>query len=678
MELAQLQSGFGFTELRPGNAQVEELCIDLRELRPGMLFIARRAYFGDTHAQLEEAIARGASAIMVSKEVALPPQCRIPVLLAADDDPTLAKVSSRFYGYPGRQLRVFAVTGTNGKTSVACLLELLLEALGQRPALMGTLAYRFGAHSFPAVNTTPDALYVQRFARQALDWGARSLILEASSHALAIGRLECLGFDSVGFTNLSHEHLDFHGDMQRYFEAKARLFDPLLADSVAEGKAVHAAAVLSDTADELLRRAARHGRSCAVELGSERSGAPTRPTCRVETLADEGVQGRRLRFDWGAHQLELRSPLLGAHNVENLGLAMAMLVGALGESALTPAFEESVSGAMAQFAGIPGRLEQAISPAFLSRLGPSFPRAALVDYAHTPEALRRVLQVLRQEQSRLCVVLGCGGDRDPSKRSPMARAALEGSDFAVFTSDNPRTEAPLSILAEMTEGLETVDAGTWCVEAERRRGIAVGLEHAADGILLIAGKGHESYQEIEGRRYAFDDGEALRRSVAARLWFDQLDATPWVCGWSASRIAKSCGVALTQRPLLRPWRSIQVEAAACGPEDLLISATEPATEVAFCLCVEDVATALRRLAEALWLEGQRQPLAPELCRGHSACDASQLVLGAELGTPSALQLCRLSAEHQRVWAEGACWQSLEALSAKVSTQASQVPVPAQR
>lgn len=487
----------------------------LADVRPGVLFVARRDWYGDTHGQVPAALAAGAAAALVSRAEALPTGA--PGAVAFPEDPTLGLLCARLFGEPTRGLRVYGVTGTKGKTTVAYLLEHLLRAVGERPAMMGTVVYRFEGASVTAANTTPDALVLQQFAADARERGATALVLEVSSHALHIGRVAGVAFDAVGLTNLGRDHLDFHGTPAAYAEAKARLFGPCLEAARAAGKAP-AAAICVDATGGLEMRgrvapgvpvlevsrsvaaaASTHGGDGTPGAGRLLVGAhgPPRLDGTNAVLTVQTAPGRLER-----HVVDL--PLVGDHNLENAGLAVAMV------AATHPDHLATLWAALAGFPGVPGRLERVAPDVF-------------VDYAHTPEAVEGTLAAVRARTERpLTVVLGCGGDRDRGKRPLMARAAVEGADRVILTSDNPRSEAPSAILDEMLTGIAGLgpeaDARVLRVE-DRAAAIAAALSR--DGVVLVAGKGHERTQTVGAHVYHFDDREEVRR-----LWRAQQASIP--------------------------------------------------------------------------------------------------------------------------------------------------------
>lgn len=443
---------------------------DSREIEPGWAFVAVKGAKLDGNDFLGEAEARGASSIVTDSPR---PGRRLPQLVVDDAELALARLSLELHRGELRGLRLIGVTGTNGKTTVAFMLREIMRAAGLRPCLLGTVVHDLGGEVVPSSLTTPPAHHLHSLLARARRRGCSAAVMEVSSHALARGRVQGLEFACAVFTNLTHDHLDFHGDMRSYFDAKARLFEPL--DE-------RATAVLNRD-DPRSRELASRTRARVVGY-SARSDADF-PASEVE-LSDSGTSFFLRARGRG---LDVRMRALGAHNVEN---ALAALAAA--ESTGVP-LERAVE-ALASFRGAPGRLEPV-------EAGQGF--AVLVDYAHTEDALRRGLSSLRAfARARVITVFGCGGDRDRTKRPGMARAAEELSDSVILTSDNPRTEDALSIIEDALAGFRRRREVR--VEPDRREAIreAVGLADEGD-VVLIAGKGHEDYQIVGTERLPFDD-----------------------------------------------------------------------------------------------------------------------------------------------------------------------------
>ena len=524
--------------------EITHLTVDVNEVRPGALFVARRNWYGDTHALVGSAIERGASAVLVSEPMSA---LGVPVALARAEDPALGLLSRRFYGAPTGRLQVYGVTGTNGKTSVTWMVEHALRALGERPALMGTLGYRFEGAEVPAANTTPDALVIHRFAADALARGATALVLEVSSHALAIGRVAGVCFDSVGFTNLSHDHLDFHGDPEAYLAAKRRLFVEAISESRAWGKQPSAAICVDGPAGRRI-------------LGQDLEGVPSRAVAPVEPfppgawqvreVGDRGLGGMDAALTVAERTHEVRLPIVGDFNLANAGLAAAMI------DAVHPGHVAETWASLGEFDGVPGRLEQVVPGVF-------------VDYAHTPDAVARAAATLRTRTTApLTVVVGCGGARDRAKRPVMAGAAVAAADRVIVTSDNPRDEPPDAIIDEMVAGLEA----PYTRRTDRSAAIAEALR--VGGMILVAGKGHERVQKIGQHAYHFDDREEVRR--LARAQAEGLDPAqaPLAWGWAID----------AANPVARANRAIaEARARPGGLWVVAVEATDQALEHAAAL-----------------------------------------------------------------------------------------------
>ena len=454
-------------------AEVRDLAFDVRSAGAGALFFCVPGSRADGHDFAAQAVERGAVALVVEHPV----DTAVPQLVVPSSRAAMAVVADEFFGRPTEQLEVAGVTGTNGKTTTAFLLYAILAAAGRRPGLLGTIESRIGGERRPAIRTTPEAIDLQRTFREMLDAGDRSTAVEATSHGSELGRLDRVRFSALVFTNLTQDHLDFHGTLERYFEAKRRLFT----------EARPPAAV--NVGDE-------RGRRLAEELRGHNELLTFGITDDAELRPEElEVSPRGARFRAGGIELETR--LRGRFNVENIlgGVAAARLLG-IDDGAIAYGVKE--------LRGVPGRFEA---------VDEGQPFAVLVDYAHTPDSLENVLRTARDlAQNRVICVFGCGGDRDRGKRPLMGRIATELADVAIVTSDNPRSEEPEAIIAEILEG-----AGSEAeVEPDRREAIARAVATADEGdVVVIAGKGHEQGQQFADRTIPFDDrevaSEALRR-----------------------------------------------------------------------------------------------------------------------------------------------------------------------
>jgi len=458
---------------------------DSRKVEPGWTFVAIRGLKVDGHQFIAQALRQGASAVVQehAHELTLPPD--VACVRVDDSRRSLAHMAAAFYSQPSHQLCLIGVTGTNGKTTSTYLLEAMLRAHGVTPGVIGTVTYRYAGHEQAADQTTPGAEDLQRLLRQMVDAGISHGVMEVSSHALAQDRVWGCRFAAALFTNLSQDHLDFHQDMASYYAAKARLFteyQPGLAvinrDDPAGEK------LLAETQAPVIT----YGFSAAADVSVDHV-----------TMDPRGIA---LRAKVRGQIVELRTRLIGRHNVYNILGTLATAHG------LDMELERAIQG-IADLIAVPGRLE---------RVDEGQPFSVLVDYAHTHDALRHVLRAARGLTSgRIIVVFGAGGDRDRGKRPHMGRVAAEYADLAVITSDNPRTESPLDIIAAVEAGYTAADrAAQYHVVEDRWRAIheAIGLARAGDTV-VIAGKGHETYQIIGTRRFPFDDRQVARRALQA-------------------------------------------------------------------------------------------------------------------------------------------------------------------
>ena len=552
--LRQLVADLPVRWIVEGDPEITDVTIDSRTVRPGSLFVARQGWYVDSHRFLDAAVKAGAAAVAISREDAADATFPIPVLYVEAEDPFLGLVADRHFGHPTDELVVVGITGTNGKTSVSYIVEHLLVAAGHRPAVMGTVNYRFESLTRPAPNTTPDGVIIHRFAREVADAGATALVMEVSSHGLEIGRIGGVAFDAVGFTNLTQDHLDFHKTFDAYRAAKRKLFDEALAFSQVRGKLPIAVAFTDDPEGPPMLDAAPEGvRGISVSLQND--GADL---C-VRRRGDWSVSGLDFDLVTPGGVLSGTSELVGEHNLANIGVALG-----LGRAVSPDALPQMVES-LERFPGIPGRFELAARPE------PSEP-PVFVDYAHTPDAVSRALKVFADIGSPdVTVVLGCGGDRDAAKRGPMARAAVDGASRAIFTDDNPRSEESAAILAAMTQGLDHSQLGEVDVIPDRTDAIALAVEVADTRPVLLAGKGHEPYQEIDGVRFHLDDGEETRRILRARSLAADPGDVPLLSGWDVARIARAMRGRLSQRGPRRPIGALSTDTRTVGAGDLFVA-----------------------------------------------------------------------------------------------------------
>jgi UDP-N-acetylmuramoyl-L-alanyl-D-glutamate--2,6-diaminopimelate ligase len=462
------------------NPIVESLTYDSRAVEQGACFFAVRGTVSDGHSYIASAIERGASAIVCES---LPETLMegISYILVEDSNVAMAHIAAAFYDHPSEELRLVGVTGTNGKTTTATLLYDMFMAMGYKAGLISTVIYRIGERSIPSTHTTPDSIRLNKMMREMVDEGCDYCFMEVSSHAAAQHRIEALHFAGALFSNLTHDHLDYHGTYKEYIRAKKSFFDAL-------GKDAWAVVNIDDRNGEVMLQNcnAKHYRL------SLRSMADFR-TKIIEMLPD----GMLLHID----NQEVWVKFTGGFNAYNLTTvyAAATLLGIDKLEVLTT---------LSKLVPVAGRFETIIAPDRTM---------AIVDYAHTPDALENVLQTIeevRRDEQRLFVVCGCGGDRDKTKRPEMAAIATKYATTAIFTSDNPRTEAPEAILDDVVAGVGS--AKNWLRITDRREAIrtAAMMAHAED-IILIAGKGHEDYQIIGTVKHHFDDREEIRAAFDA-------------------------------------------------------------------------------------------------------------------------------------------------------------------
>jgi UDP-N-acetylmuramoyl-L-alanyl-D-glutamate--2,6-diaminopimelate ligase len=458
------------------DVEITGLAYDSRRVTPGTLFFAVPGFHFDGHDFAREAVADGAVALVVERPLGL----GVPEVVVDSVRSTMGPAAARFYGDPSRDLSVIAVTGTNGKTTTTFMVRAMLEGSGRACGLIGTVKVVVGGIEHPGGRTTPEAIDLQGELRAMVDARDQACAVEASSHGLALERCEGMRSRVAIFTNLTRDHFDFHESMEDYFQAKRRLF--------AAGPEV----AVINVDDE-------HGRRLADELPNPITYAvDASADYRVEVL-ESGLAGSRFRVDTPDGAFELRCALPGRHNAANATAALAA-ARALGVD------DQAAAGALAALEAVPGRLEPV-------RTGQDF--EVLIDYSHTPDSLQGALETSRAlaGSGRLLCVFGCGGDRDRGKRPRMGAIAAELADQVIVTSDNPRWEDPVAIIRDVLEGAGDVD---WLVD--RREAIQRALCLAAPGdLVLIAGKGHELYQEVGGRRLPFDDAATARELLAGMV-----------------------------------------------------------------------------------------------------------------------------------------------------------------
>jgi MurE/MurF fusion protein len=486
MTLRDLLDGLAARVIGDGGVAVRAVQSDSRAVEPGDVFVAVRGRRADGHAFVAAAIERGAAAVVVEHEV----EAAVPQAIVGDGAEALGVMTGRALGDPARAMTLIGITGTNGKTTTSYLVEAALLAAGHRPGVIGTVAYRWGGPGGPSIDapySTPTPQLLHEALAKMRDAGCTHVVMEATSAALEMHRLAGLQFAVAAFSNLTQDHLDVHGTMEAYRDAKRRLFARHLERGIAvvnvddpEGAGMAAAAP-----GHVLRVSSRGAPGADVRVIAQDSTVRG-ITARIATPRGELPQGIEAR------------PLIGQYNVDNLALAVGIC-----EALGLP--HEAISRGIARLGGVPGRVERVANAAGLD---------LVVDYAHTPDALRNVLSTLRPlAKRRLICVFGCGGDRDPTKRPAMGAAVAELADLAVVTSDNPRTEDPYAIIDQILPGVPR----PFLVEVDRRAAIRAAIAEATPGdIVLIAGKGHEDYQIIGAEKHHFDDREEAAAAAAAR------------------------------------------------------------------------------------------------------------------------------------------------------------------
>ena len=476
MELAELIRGFGVAQVVGGvDVEVADLAYDSRKAAPGTLFFCVPGGKADGHEFAGAAVEAGAVALVVERELELD----VAQVVVADARAAMAPLAARFWGDPTADLMVVGVTGTNGKTTTAFLLREILESAGIQCGLLGTVKQVVGGVEEAVERTTPEAIDLQATFRRMLDGGDRACAMEVSSHALALHRCDAIHFEAALFTNLTQDHLDFHGGMEDYFLSKRKLFESRPKASIVN-------------VDD------HYGRRLAGEFECVTFSAEAAEADYIARGVELSASGASFELSGAGIAVGVRTPLPGHFNVAN---ALGALVVAL---ALGVEPETAAAG-LAEAGTVPGRFEPVDE-------GQEF--AVVVDYAHTPDSLENVLRAARRlTEGRLIAVFGAGGDRDRDKRPKMGRAGAELSDLAIVTSDNPRSEDPEAIVAEVLAGIE--EGAPVEVEPDRRAAIAMALGRAEPGdTVVIAGKGHEQGQEFEaGRKIPFDDREVAREEL---------------------------------------------------------------------------------------------------------------------------------------------------------------------
>ena len=492
MILNEILNGIEIRKIHGGvGLEISGIALDSQKVGRGYLFAALRGEKQDGHSYIKQALERGAAALLLERFTDDVPQ-GVTVVEVEDSRVALAGVAANFYGRPARSLTMVGITGTNGKTTITYLLESIWKAGNKNPGVIGTIDYRFSGRRTEAPMTTPESVEIMRLLGEMRDAGVDRVAMEVSSHAIDKERILGCEFDAAVFTNLTQDHLDYHGSMENYRNVKKRLFTELLRDSSKERK--YSIINIDDPA--------------GVQIADEAVGevitySIDNPGADVYAF-DHSVTGSGISADintpWG--RLEVSSRLFGEHNLSNI-LAAATAALATGS---TPS---EVEEGLARFSVVPGRLERVENPCGFE---------VLVDYAHTPDALKNVLTAIRPlTPGRVVLVFGCGGDRDRAKRPIMGRIGMELSDVLIITSDNPRTESPEKILDDVERGVKEAagpDEKAYSRIEDRRTAIkeAVGIARPGDTV-LIAGKGHEDYQIVGTVKHPFDDRKVAAEAI---------------------------------------------------------------------------------------------------------------------------------------------------------------------
>jgi UDP-N-acetylmuramoyl-L-alanyl-D-glutamate--2,6-diaminopimelate ligase len=466
------------------DTEISGVAYDSRRVKPKFAFVAIRGSRADANQFVTQAIANGAVAVISGAPGGISGPAWVEV---SDDREALAVVAGNFYGHPSRSLQLVGVTGTNGKTTTTYLIEGILRAAGLPASLFGTIEYRGPGFAFEAERTTPEAPDLEELYRRVTDAGWKYSVMEVSSHAIELKRVYALHFDTAVFTNLSRDHLDFHGDMRSYFLAKKKLFTGMSEGIPRKMVLNYDDPVYAELREIAPARVISYGMQNAADV------------CPLSHQF--GWEGTEAVFKTPLGDIGLRSRLMGTPNLYNMGAAIGVAVG-LGLSS------DAIRGGLESIPDVPGRFEPVYA-------GQNF--RVIVDYAHTDDALRKLLASAREITSgRILVVFGCGGDRDRSKRPLMGEAAAHGADRIFVTSDNPRSEDPLAIIREIEGGVRQA-GGNYEVVPDRREAIRAALAAASGGdTVVIAGKGHEAYQIIGNRTFPFDD-KAVARELLDEL-----------------------------------------------------------------------------------------------------------------------------------------------------------------
>jgi len=468
MLLNKLMAGTDGTYINMQDIDIKNMEFDSRKVIPGTLYIALKGERFDGHDFIPDAVRRGAVAVVTERHT----DVGVPQIIVPDTRRAMGVLGRRFYA-DVENMDTIGITGTNGKTTTAFLIHSILNHAGQKPGLIGTIHYIIGEEHIKAVRTTPESLDVYKMIQACHEHGGHAVVMEVSSHALSLQRVDELRFRTAVFTNISQDHLDFHGTMDEYKRSKLHLFDLLMPDGIAVYNAD------DEVSTDIVQR----------DLPNRLSfGVVERADVRA-AMIDDTMDGVTLDIEYHGKRCRVTSSMIGTYNVYNIAAAFAT-----GVALDLPI--DTIAHGIRRLKRIPGRMERVIDDIF-------------VDYAHTPLALRSALQSLRKyTDNRLIVVFGCGGDRDRTKRPLMGAIASQLSDLVVITTDNPRSEPPQQIIDDILQGTDRTNV---TVIPDRREAISHAVAHKQSGdVVLVAGKGHEDYQITNERVMTFDDAEVVR------------------------------------------------------------------------------------------------------------------------------------------------------------------------
>lgn len=477
--MEELLLGLDYEILQKGKTEIEfkGMEYDSRKIKDGDIFVALEGSISDGHKYIKQAIENGAKGVLVSKKVE--PEFPVEYILVKDLRKNLGKIASNFYGYPQKKLKIIGITGTNGKTTSTYLLESILGK--EKVARIGTVEYKIGDEVIEAPNTTPESLDIVKMCKKAVEKGLEYLVMEVSSHALSLGRVDMLEFDVASFTNLTLDHLDYHENMDNYFQAKRKLFT-----------------MLKDIKKSSINIDDIYGDRLYKEFGGY-SYSLTKSADLTGEIVEFHSDGQFVRLNLMGEMFEEKLAILGRYNLYNvlgvIGIALQLGIG-----------KNIILEKLKDIKGAPGRFE-------LVNCGQDY--IVVVDYAHTGDALENILKSINElKKGRVITVFGCGGDRDATKRPIMGEIAQRLSDIAILTSDNPRTENPHLIIEDVKKGM---NGDHYLVEEDREQAIVKAIEIAQkNDIILIAGKGHETYQILGRKKIHFDDREIARREIVKR------------------------------------------------------------------------------------------------------------------------------------------------------------------